>query len=97
MGWQKQLVLFFEPLLGAILATFGTVSIAARVIAEEVFLTTGVLALICPAAHHRGATVDNVLNRPDVTGQHAVGETVQIFRSMAEKDIRQLDHGPGWL
>jgi len=92
MGWQQQFVLFFEPLFGAILATLGTVSIAARVIAEDVFLTVGVLTLINPTAHQGSATVDNVLHRPDVTGQHAVGETVQIFRPMAEKDIRHFDH-----
>ena len=80
--------MFFEPLFSAFLATLGTVSITARLIAVEVFLTVGVLTLIYPSAHKEGAAVDNVLHRPDVTGLHAIGETVQIFRLMAEKDIR---------
>ena len=52
-----------------------------------------VFTAIQMSAHLLGAAVDDIVDCPVVTGQHAIPEAVYVIRSVAAEYFRQLDHG----
>ena len=44
------------------------------------------------STHLLGAAADNIVDCPVVTGQHARGKALYVFRSVTAEYIRQLGH-----
>ena len=56
-------------------------------------LTVRIFTTTQMSAHLFGATCNDIVQCPVMTGQHAGAEAVYVIRSIAAEYIRQLDHG----
>lgn len=56
-------------------------------------LTVGVFTTIQMTSHLFGATGNDIVQCPVMTGQHADAEALYVIRSIAAEYVRQLDHG----
>lgn len=55
--------------------------------------TVRIFATIYMPAHLFSSAGDNIVQCPQVAGQHLRTEAIDVVRSMAAEYIRQLDHG----
>ena len=80
----------FDPSLGVAAMALRARPVAARVVGKVLEATTAAQILM-PAQSRRTAT-HNVAQRAPMTRQHRVAMLLEIARSVAAKDFRQLNH-----
>ena len=90
---QQPVILVFYPLLGFVLTTFGTASVATGMVCIDDLLTIRIFTAIQMPAHLFGAAGGNIVNGSPMAGQHGSAEAINILWSVAAEYIRQLDHG----